>query len=269
MSSRIATILLVLGLVLSACSGADPGGAATDDEPAPTTAAVTTGGGSGGGSPTADDGGDGTAPDGDSDGDDGPGGVATEQRTDDEDPVAVPFYVQGTLASDEPAGCNQDSVVIQIDGELVVDAGDIVGTGAGEMNFLDRSRCPGTDYGGHETVEAPTVAVIGSVDGDGWTLSFDFDDVTRAYFTDRSEIASGAILDSIVTHSTGTNVDGSIISFHITHEQLDAGEPAYFEVQTPTDTGAWYVGAFGVAWGEDGQNEAFVVGLSEVAAPLL
>ncbi len=38
---------------------------------------------------------------------------------------------------------------------------------------------------------------------------------------------------------------------------------------TPTDTGAWYTGALGVAWGEDGQSDEFVFGLSEVAAGVL
>ncbi|MEO1063359.1 MAG: hypothetical protein AAFZ07_18235 [Actinomycetota bacterium] len=267
MSTRTIAALLATVLALGACAGADPGGAG-EEEPTPTTAATPAGSGGGGpaGAPAGDDG-SGAAAGGGEDGDGGgPGGVATEQRTDDEDDLVVPFHVHGNLWSDEPSGCNQDAVVIQMTGELTVGSGDILGAGTGAMNFLDLSRCPGTDYGGHETTDGPTVQIIGSVDGEGWTLSFDFDDATRSFFTDGSTIGEGPILDFIAMHSTGSNVEGPIISFHVTHEQLDADEPAYFEVRTPTETGAWYTGAFGVAWGEDGNTEAFVSGLSDVAA---
>lgn len=195
-------------------------------------------------------------------------GASTEQVTDDGTPRTVDLHVQGTFWSNEPSGCNRDSYVLQMTAVIEIDRGDIIGAGDGQLSILDLSRCPDTEYGGQRTTEQPTVQILGTVDDDGWTLSFDFADEVEAFLIDGTVYGTGPMLDALAQHSTATNADGSMLSVFIPDAVLDAGDPVYFTAQTPHDRGVWIDGAFGLAFGADANSESFVAGLGDVAAGL-
>ncbi|MCP5053814.1 MAG: hypothetical protein GY940_41995 [bacterium] len=179
---------------------------------------------------------------------------AAEKQMGQELPDCLNFRLTIDWTSDEPSHCNRDRLTGTLEFSVGPDSesssGDsggtdqtLSGSGSGSLEWKPVSRCPGTDYGGHRTLNNPfNVKVTGSLDSAGrYRLSVKPEDKTEAFFTNGQAYGKVSVLPIFFKDTTGFGAPGSLSDFTLPLN-VKSGDRFPFRIMDSRTDGAWWEG---------------------------